>query len=469
GYQHNGKLKSFWNQPNLQAGLWRGFMRSITANDRLSICDQQPSIPPNSQKSKPQHVLYEDDTALARASGYFKRAFGKDILINYRGGSVIPVHVGERPPAHLVDRASSEYVDALSKNPLLERQGDGMKSFAGIIFQSIVVKHHITLIDEPEAFLHPPQMRKLGNILAAAMEGQLFIATHSSDILRGCLEATKGNVRILRITRDGDRNFVTEASEEAVAELWTRPELRYSNAFDSIFHEQVLICEDDSDCRLYNAVANHMEDQGSVLPPDSLYLPVGGRQGAKLVAPTLLQLGIPTKCILDIDFLSDRQLVRDTYEAFGGSWSDIETIWSRLNAEVSGKVVPRTREEIASEVSRLILQDAEKGIPRSAIMDAIRRDSPWGIVKSVGPAAIPRGQGSTLYQELVGALAARGIYIVPVGIPENFVPSIGAKGPTFVDRFLREADLSDPSLAQFRSFVGAVLLGQHGGSTDTLR
>jgi hypothetical protein len=48
------------------------------------------------------------------------------------------------------------------------------------------------VIDEPEAFLHPPQARLIGSSLVQDRRDnrQLFIATHSADILSGVLNTT---------------------------------------------------------------------------------------------------------------------------------------------------------------------------------------------------------------------------------------------------------------------------------------
>jgi len=248
-----------WGNDFLIQQLSAGFVKNVAANDRLAICDQQPSIAPEEQKSKPQHLLYDDTALMTKISGLFRQAFGEELMFDFRGGSKLPIHVGQMPPAELVDRVSDAYVNAVREKPLLDKQGDGMKSYAGILFEAIVADLDITLIDEPEAFLHPPQMRRLGQTLSSDVPGQLIVATHSSDILRGFLEGTQGNVRILRISRQpGKKNFVTEASPDVIKELWIKPDLRYSNALEGIFHEQTIICEDDSDCRLINAVADYM-------------------------------------------------------------------------------------------------------------------------------------------------------------------------------------------------------------------
>jgi predicted ATP-dependent endonuclease of OLD family len=211
-----------WSRDFLEEGtLLQGFIKNIASNDRLTICEQQKSVSPGEQKSKPQHILYDSESLMHRISELFKRAFGKSLMFDFRGGSKLPIHVGDLPAFEgVIDRVSDEYVKLVRKNPLLDKQGDGMKSYAGILFEAIVSDMDVTLIDEPEAFLHPPQMRKLGETLASEVRGQLLVATHSSDILRGFLEGTQGNVRILRISRENESNIVFEASSDTIKLLW---------------------------------------------------------------------------------------------------------------------------------------------------------------------------------------------------------------------------------------------------------
>ena len=77
---------NFWNLPYLLHSLSKGFIKKIAADDRLMICQQQASIAPGDQKSKPQHVLYDDEALMSQISGLYKQAFGKDIMFDFRGG-----------------------------------------------------------------------------------------------------------------------------------------------------------------------------------------------------------------------------------------------------------------------------------------------------------------------------------------------------------------------------------------------
>jgi predicted ATPase len=131
----------------------------------------------------------------------------------------------------------------LQRLPLVQHQGDGIRSFIGIMLTLVAASYPIVLIDEPEAFLHPPQARLLGRKLAAEARdrAQVIIATHSIDVLLGLLDADDASVTIARLTRQGDVNPVAVLSPDQLRELWRDPLLRYSNVLDGLFHRGVVL------------------------------------------------------------------------------------------------------------------------------------------------------------------------------------------------------------------------------------
>lgn len=108
-----------WENPLLEHNLTAGFMKNIDANERLTICNLQQSLADSDQRSKPQHLMYDSEALMTRISDLFRRAFGQDLMINYRGGKVIPIHVGERPSDTIGNPISDAYVEAINKNPPL--------------------------------------------------------------------------------------------------------------------------------------------------------------------------------------------------------------------------------------------------------------------------------------------------------------------------------------------------------------
>lgn len=468
----NSYISGSWSIPEMQVSLWtsshlRGniiniFFKNIDAENRLQICKQARSKTREEVKDNPQQILYDDRKLTDKVSRLFRLAFNKGLLIDYRGGSVIPIHVGDEPDWKVIDRVSDEYVEYVRSNPRLDLQGDGIKSYAGILLESIVSDYSMVMIDEPEAFLHPPQMRRLGQTLATEVKGQLFVATHSSDILRGFLEGAKGNVRIIRIRREGDKNLISEPPKEAITELWEKPSLRYSNALEGIFHEQTIICEDDSDCRLINCVADHLAVADENLRIDTAYVPTGGKAAVPKTASVLRRIGVPVKAVFDIDFLSDKILVKTTVEAFGGEWKNIEQSWFRVDAAVRKGNKPKTPPEIRDNIVKILDGAGDGPTPKSAIISTMKQNYPWSMVKSFGESGLPKGSIRTDYRLLVEFLEEIGIYIIPVGEIENFCPSIGGHGPKFVTDLLSTMTLGSSDLEHLREFVKRVHVGPAG-------
>lgn len=68
---------NFWTFSHLNHGLAGGFIKRIAADDRLRICEQQNSIAVGDHKSKPQHILYDDEGQMKKISDLFRRALAR--------------------------------------------------------------------------------------------------------------------------------------------------------------------------------------------------------------------------------------------------------------------------------------------------------------------------------------------------------------------------------------------------------
>lgn len=185
----NRKIEDLW--PSSINLLSRLFCVSILTERRITDSNPVNSFDAlNDIPSHPIHTLYLDDEIEGRISGYFRRAFGEDLILYRTGGNRLPLLVGDRiSPNPGEDRVSSTYSKRLTDSTVqLESQGDGMRSFASVILHLLApTTPSILLLDEPEAFLHPPQARLLGEIIAAerSAHAQLIVATHSPDVLHG--------------------------------------------------------------------------------------------------------------------------------------------------------------------------------------------------------------------------------------------------------------------------------------------
>ena len=114
-------------------------------------------------------MLYLHDDLERRMCAYFRRAFGQDLIAHKAAGSEIPLLVGRDPGLQPnEDRTSGSYCRRLEASTVpLQQQGDGMRSFTSVILHLLAsTTPSILILDEPEAFLHPPQATLLGELIA---------------------------------------------------------------------------------------------------------------------------------------------------------------------------------------------------------------------------------------------------------------------------------------------------------------
>jgi len=341
---------------------------------------------------------------------------------------------------------------------LLDLQGDGMRSFVGALLHALMADWFVVLIDEPEAFLHPPQANLLGRMLAENKPAgrQVVLATHSSDVLRGILDAKGATVTIVRLERRGNMNHAKPLSPEAVTRLWSDPLLRFSNVLDGLFHELVVVCEADADCRFFGAIRDAVGDRRT----DTLFIPSFGKNRLYVVCAALRAVGVTTRAVADIDILREEETCKRLFEILGGNWSTVQREWKIVSDAITSRAPPlslnQVREQIVDRIDsagggRLTRELAE------AIRAAVKAVDGWGVVKRVGVAGIPAGDASKAAEALLANLREHGLFVIAVGELEGFARSIGGHGPAFVSEVLRKDLAKDSELADARAFLDTLL------------
>ena len=442
------------------------FCRRILTENRITDSDPAAAIAILEEPaSHPIHMLYSDDQLEYRLSDYFRQAFGEDLILHRAGGSVFPLLVGERlTPRTGEDRISNTYCERLlEKTVPLSEQGDGMRSFASVILHLLApITPSILLLDEPEAFLHPPQARLLGEIIATekSSRAQLFVATHSPDVLHGLINVAPEYLRVLRIQRDGNINRIKELDKGQIKEISTDPLMKYSSVMSGVFYERVIICESDADCMFYNSLLDLPQVHGD-RQPDVLFVHANGKNRMAALAKALTALDVPVDIIADIDVLSDDTVLRRIIEALGGDWTAIQSDVQAVKAAIEQHKPWLNASEIKKGIGEILENVPTTGqFPkplRSEINQVFRKASPWDAVKDAGEAALPSGQATQQFQDLQTQCKRMGMWIVPVGELEGFCKSVGRHGPQWVQRVIENRDLSnDPELERAREFVREV-------------
>ena len=459
---HKNQSEHSWTTtPNTLNELASFFVYHLSTESRLSAANPASNIAlTRDPLTHPIHYLQVYDEIELQISNYFKQAFGQELIVHRNAGNQVPLHCGERPiPKEGEDRVSLGYIKELEKLPTLHTQGDGMRSFVGVLLHSLVVDHSAVLIDEPEAFLHPPQARLLGKMLIenAPPNRQMFIATHSGDFIRGLLDASTERVRIVRIQREENINKIRELDYEGIKIIWGDQLLRHSNVLDGLFHEKVVICESDSDCRFYAAVLDALfENRKDIPKPDFMFTHCGGKDRLPVVIQALYKLGVPVIVISDFDVLNNESPLKEIYENLGGDWDEVRSEWSLVKASIEQKKPELSSEDVIKEINNVLSKINEKVFPdscRKDITKILKQSSPWSIAKSVGKSYIPSGAPTQACNHLFDKFKELGFFVVEVGELEGFVRSVGNHGPKWVNIVLAKDLLNDPELDAARQFV----------------
>ena len=463
GSTRRDRLKEMW--PNRLQSVKALFCQTMPTENRL-----EGSRPPEAvtlgrdQLQHPIHMLLVDDSLETNISDYFRNAFGVDLILDRFPARHTQLLVGNRPvPDQGIDedRASKTYHDKLhaSTTPLVD-QGDGMRSFASVILHLLApTTASVLLLDEPEAFLHPPQARLLGEIIASEKppQTQLFVATHSPDVLKGFVNVASNRLRLLRIQREGNVNRVKELDKDLVRRISSDPLMNYSSVMAGVFHERVIICESDSDCLFYSSILNLDEVHGGT-NPDVLFVHANGKDRMAILARTLTGLGVPVDVIADFDVVRDEGGMKRIVNALGSDWPALQQLARSVRTSVNDSNPRLTPEQIKQAIREILDADLTDREPerelRSKVDGVFRTVSPWDAVKQNGLSAIPQGQPTRDARVLQDFCMKTGLWTVPVGEMEGFCRSIDGHGPRWVQQLIEERDIAtDGELEGAREFV----------------
>ena len=180
-------------------------------------------------------------------------------------------------------------------------------------------------------------------------KSQLFIATHSTDILDGLIAGGASKVRIVRIQRDGAVNRVKELSREKTAAISNDTLARYSGVFGGIFYQHVVICESDSDCLFYSSILNTKTVSGEQRA-DILFIHTSGKHRMGQLAETLRELDVPVSVVADVDLFNEEETFRKLFESLDGDWTQVQSEWKALKTAVEARKPPLNAEQVAGMI-----------------------------------------------------------------------------------------------------------------------
>ena len=464
---HNSNESGFLQDPFF--GDFRTlFVANMDTTARLSICCPPENITRDAPKQHPIHYAAFDSTYRKWLSESFKKAFGTEVIPNTQFGSSVPLCMGE--PVKFNEDFEDEqtrqeaYAKVLEGYKQVQNQGDGIKSFTGILLYLMLNYYCTYLIDEPESFLHPPQARIMGQIIGETLsdQQQAFISTHSEDIIKGLLETCPKRLKIIRITREGDANYFSVLDNNKFSEVWNDPLLRHSNIMSSLFHKTVVLCESDADCQMYSIIESHIKQKQKKYA-ETLFVHCGGKQRMARIISALRALNVNVKTIPDLDVLNDKVAFKGLLEAYGIDWMCVQSDYNIIVSQIHN--CPReTINRLAARTAIIDLLDRSSDANLTIaeikeIQETLKTVSKWENIKKMGVSAIPAGDATAAFGRLNTTLKSAGIYLVPVGELECFVKEIGGHGPSWVNNTLEKfPDLDNDIYSKISEFVAELNL-----------
>lgn len=459
-----GSARQWWNPSGRFYQLAQHLVRALFCSDRLGYLAAPGRPSPGAHLEHPVQQLATTPHLFRQFRDAFKTAFKQEVIVDAWGPNV-QLRVSAQfkqedfasgsetgmPPSGLVER--------LLAVPTIDTQSDGVRSFAGILLTLLTMQYPLVLLDEPEAFLHPPQARLLGRYLSTLPSGgQVFVATHSLDIMLGLIHGRADRVKIVRLSR---LNGVTSARALPPAELnriWTDPLLRFSRVLDGLFHEGVVICEGDSDSQFYAAVADEIQG-GELAGPDVMFTFAGSKHRIALVATALRALGVPVTAVADFDVINDRAVLTRMVESLGGTYSaELEAKRALVDSGLRGSQARVTRSSAAELLDAALAGPDDYELTPSKVKEIrglLEPETGWRAAKKAGAAVVPPGGASVALSELLEELARFGLFVVPSGAVESFVRAVPSTGPQWVVEVLEGGHLGTADEA--KKFVRRVL------------
>ena len=455
--------------------LSKFFVTVLFLENRLTSLTTVPTIDFETQPpTNDLHALHLNDTARTGVTQEVKRAFSKAVWSDLSRGSQLCLRISEdgqvpNPEARLS-------VKEMAKYRTIESEGDGLKSYLATVISLLLGRRPVTVIDEPEMCLHPPQAYNLGQFIgekATSKSTATFVATHSSPILRGIVQTAR-TLQIVRLTRSSSGFAARRVDSSVLAEAMKKPTVRAETVLDGIFAQAVTIIEGDGDRIVYHAA---WEKVGGERNFDIHFATAGGTGGIADTSQLYRVLGIPVAVIADLDVVTDVDKVRRILEKLCDSSATVDLLMNDVVtvADAIQKLPPTVSENEASNQLRDL---SSKKLDWSAGDDRALRDGLSALgnslngmrrVKTGGIPVLPP-EISTPLRAIVEKLAAHGLFLVPVGELEEWLSECGIAASkqkkwawaNEAAEFIRTNLARDDDIWEFISKVGDFLTTQFG-------
>lgn len=370
------------------------FLHTVMLDGKSRFNLVEPRELKDLQKSPKNHLaaLFQNSEAREEVRRIIYDAFQKHFVLDPTDPGKVRIRLSTTPPpCETVEQGWHTEAREFHRLALrIEDASDGVKAFTGIISALASADFRVILIDEPEAFLHPPLARKLGHQMAAlahTRSGNVFTATHSADFLMGAVEAGK-DLNVVRLTYQQGQGNAMLLPSDRIRELMLDPLLRSTNVLNALFHSGAIVCEGDSDRCFYQEINHRLLSDNGLGVRDSVFLNAQNKQTIRRIVEPLRQMGIAAAAVVDLDIIKG---------------SDLTNLLKACN------VAPALVHSIGQLKGDL-----------AAHFSSEKLDLHYGGISVLG------GSERQAADSLLSQLKAFGVFVVPNGVLETWFPDLGS-------------------------------------------
>lgn len=427
----------------------------LTTENRLLLVKEAPSPSDEREAANLLQSLFSAERATEQyVRQLVKRAFGREIALDFTVLQKLQLRVGADFSDLPSDPRDAKQIMSLQRR--LDEEGDGIRSFVGIVVAMCALRRSLFLVDEPESFLHPPQAFRIGEFIAesAGSERQIIMATHSVDVLRGILSHTQ-DVAILRIDRVGDVNTFRLLDPTHLKNLVTDPLLSSARVLDGLFYSGAIVVEGDGDARFYHAASKRRRRD-----VDLHIVNADNKQTVPRIAEMYREMGVRCVGIVDFDVLNnqvefetqlkslglDDERFRDALDDRGAIAQAVGEGPADARVADAKDKLTRLLTEITSVEESAFASDAAAVSAKERLLRTIEGQShtlaestkSWSRFKKEGRSALPP-EIRLRFDRLSVLCAEQGLFINPCGELEAMLGDYGIHYTTDKRAWIRQA------------------------------
>lgn len=288
----------------------RFFLIRLDGRTRFHLTNNQPRGDLLGHAQNILMHLFQNDADRRKVRDVIFDAFGQYFTIDQLSENQLRIRLSSEEPDENEQNWNEAARQFHGKAVHIKEASDGIQAFVGIVCAVLSGDYRAILIDEPEAFLHPPLARKLGSQLTSNLRpgGTLMASTHSPDFLMGCLQASP-HVRVIRLEYANGRSKGKIVDSAELTKLFKAPLLRSANVISSLFYDGVIVAESDNDRAFYYEIYHRLTEDTQRYP-SILFVNAQNKQTIRDIIGPLRKFGIPAAAIVDVDILKEG----------GGNW-----------------------------------------------------------------------------------------------------------------------------------------------------